>query len=810
LREDASQKCVNRSEQKNKMVKTLNKLVPLVLVSVLLFWEGLPVGFAQETPRSYHMVVASIGEPDSVDPAWAYYTTSSELIFNVYETLIFYDRESVDRFVPMLATDWYISEDGLTYAFKIRQGVKFHSGETLTAEDVGYSFERIMVQDSVGGSAWMLYETLLGCLEADLSDPNWNAKIDNAVQCNTTHVWFNLAKPYAPFLQILCQSCSSIVDKEFCLERGDWPGTWDNWQDYHDPDVSPLDSPEPEMCGTGPYKFDYWKKGTEWSIVKNDDYWEGWPAPGCRGYVSRATVKLVYEWPSRYDGFIAGDYDMIYVPREHIEEVEGQSGIRCVKDLPALCCNAIFFTFDINTTSPYMGVSGGLSPGTFNETGIPPDFFNDIDVRRGFVYCFNWTEYIENEWSYGGEATQPATVVIEGLPYRNPDQEKYYLNLTEAEACFKRAWSGEVWEKGFTMTVVYNVGSVPRYIWIDAFKGNVEALNPNFHVNIKGVNWPTYLTHLVHTELPMFCLGWLFDYPDPHDFVLSFMHSEGFFAPFQRYSNPTVDALIEEGLQTINETRRREIYYELQRIYHDDCPSVPAAQPLGRHWQRDWVQGWYYNPAYPGNYFYHLWKQSVLYGDINNDGIVNIEDITIIAKAFGSYPGHPRWNAIADIDKNGIINIIDVAKVAMEFGKKVESSTASCRQNGLKFSMTLENTRVRIGDTVGITLTLTNISNETMTIWFGSGQSFDLYLCQSGLTIAKWSDDKAFLQMVWDAKLERGESLSETLQWNFYTYDPNGYTLPRPGVYELATVCTGMVGDSNINVMPGLQIELYL
>ncbi|MDH5461842.1 MAG: ABC transporter substrate-binding protein [Candidatus Bathyarchaeota archaeon] len=788
------------------------KFVLLVLASVLLLWGSVPVGSAQDIPRPYHMIVASIGEPDSVDPAWAYDTASSELIFNVYETLTFYDRESVDRFVPMLATEWHVSEDGLTYIFRIRQDVEFHNDEILTTEDVEYSFERAMVHDTLTSPVWMIYEALLGCQHANISDPDWGAKIDNAVQHNSTHVWFNLIKPYAPFQTILCQSCSSIVNKKFCAEHGDWPGTWDNWQDYHDPEArySPLDSPEPALCGTGPYKFDYWQEGVEWSIVKNDDYWAGWPAPGCKGYVSRATVKKVHEWSLTYDGFTAGDYDMIYVPRQYIEQLEEAPGIRCVKELPALSCYAIFFTFDINTTSPYMGVPGGLPPGTINETGIPPDFFNDTDIRKGFAYSFNWTRFVEDERNYGGEAIQPATVVIEGLPYRNPDQEKYHLDLTEAEACFKRAWSGEVWEKGFTMTLVYNVGSVPRYTWIEAFKSNVEAINPKFHINMKEVDFSTYLTHLVHMESPMFYLGWLFDYPDPHDFVMSFMHSSGVFTSWQSYSNATVDALIEEGLRTINGSRRREIYYELQRIYHDDCPSVPTAQPLGRHWERDWVQGWYYNPAYPGIYFYHLWKQSAVDGDINNDGIVNIEDIAIIAKAFGSYPGHPRWNEIADIDKNGVINILDLAKVAKNFGKKLESPTASCRQHGLEFSMTIKNTRIRIGDTVEVTLTLTNISNESVTIWFGSGQSFDLYLYQSGLPAARWSDDKAFFQWVWDVKLEGGESFSETLQWNFYTYDSNGYTPPSPGEYELVTVCMGMVGDLNINVMPGMQIELYL
>jgi outer membrane protein assembly factor BamB/nitrous oxidase accessory protein NosD len=59
----------------------------------------------------------------------------------------------------------------------------------------------------------------------------------------------------------------------------------------------------------------------------------------------------------------------------------------------------------------------------------------------------------------------------------------------------------------------------------------------------------------------------------------------------------------------MNETARREIYYELQRLYHEDCPSVPLFQPIGHRFERDWVQGWYYNPLlWTTNYFYVQWK----------------------------------------------------------------------------------------------------------------------------------------------------------------------------------------------------------
>lgn len=563
-----------------------------------------------------HMIVAKVTEPTTVDPAWEWgYEASMELIGNVYDTLIRYDRESVDEFVPCLATDWGVSEDRLTLWFEIREGVRFHNGDILTTEDVEYSFERWMVQDRNVGPAWMILYALFGVYNtADLGNIDTPAgrteiatKIDNAVERNSTHVWFNLKTIFVPtiFYQIIAQPFSSILNKQWCINQGDWPGTWTNWISYHDPVVSPLDDP-PEMMGTGPYKFDYWDEDVEWSIVKNDNYWQGWPAPGCGGYVERVTFKLIEEWVTRKMMFIAGDCDLCYVPRVHTEEIYGLPGIRSIYPLESLSIWALLFNFEISTTSPYMGVSGGLPPSTIDEAGIPPDFFADVDVRKGFAYCFDYVSYIEETIS--GEGIQSATCVIKGLPYYNPDQAKYCLDLSKAEEHFRMAWGGQLWNTGFTMGVAYNTGNEARQLACEMLKLYVESLNPRFHIEIFSNDWSIYVSQWVYREIPLFIVGWGFDYPDPHNFVDPFMHSQGGFASWQSYSNSYVDELIEDGVREIDPENRRDIYYELQSIYHDDVPSVPLYQPYGRHWERDWVQGWYYNPTYYGNYYYHLWK----------------------------------------------------------------------------------------------------------------------------------------------------------------------------------------------------------
>ena len=80
-----------------------------------------PMGYNSADPTT--LMIATIGEPETLDPALAYETAGGEIIQNVYETLVFYDGEATDKFVPQLAESWEISDDGTVYTFKIRSEI---------------------------------------------------------------------------------------------------------------------------------------------------------------------------------------------------------------------------------------------------------------------------------------------------------------------------------------------------------------------------------------------------------------------------------------------------------------------------------------------------------------------------------------------------------------------------------------------------------------------------------------------------------------------------------------------------------------
>ena len=134
--------------------------------SLLVIFVAANSGAQVKNPDTF--VLADYRTVQTIDPATSYDVAGSMRIWNMYETLIFFDGSSTETYIPLLAAqvpsvaNGGISADGKTYTFTIRKGVKFHAGGELTAEDVAYSLKRNMIVDQDGGPMWMLLEALTG------------------------------------------------------------------------------------------------------------------------------------------------------------------------------------------------------------------------------------------------------------------------------------------------------------------------------------------------------------------------------------------------------------------------------------------------------------------------------------------------------------------------------------------------------------------------------------------------------------------------------------------------------------------------
>jgi peptide/nickel transport system substrate-binding protein len=629
------------------------KKISVLALSLLLTFSVLAMA-QQEIKNPDTLVRIEYGTVNTLDPAYSYDTSSGAVIFNVYENLVMWPAGVVDAdetdlsyslatadLLPMLATVVPSVNNGLiveypdgsvTYQFPIRENVKFHEGGTLTPEDVEYSFERGMLQDRDGGPQWMLIEPLTTkarlyqlveeVLEIDTNKGNlikdltpeqqakvYNEAIDPLVEVQGMNVVFHLPKPYPPFLSILAHAggWGAILDREWVAEQGGWDGAADTWAKWYNPgggEAAEDSELYDTMNGTGPYKLGHWDPGVEVVYERFDEYWRE-PAS-----IKTVVNKKIQEWSDRLLLFGRGDADICSVDPQYLPQVVGNPGIVTTLDLPTLGLNpAAFFTSDLNMQGNDLVGSGQLV-----EDGIPAEFFNDVHLRKAFSYAFEYQTYIDEVLGVaGGYLTHGPVPKAFEWAYNDDPALYYNFDMEKATEEMKLAHDGAVWETGFTFTLLYNEGNQSRRVICEILEKNIESMNPKFHIDVRGVPWASYLDKLVTEQMPLFVIGWLADFPDPHNFVMPFAHSTGTFSGWQGATlvdmfTEDYDPLITRAMETSVQSERADLYYQIEEQSFEDCYDIWLPQVNGYRVMRDWVQGYAFNPIFPDVYYYSVSK----------------------------------------------------------------------------------------------------------------------------------------------------------------------------------------------------------
>jgi len=213
--------------------------------------------------RGGTLKAALTGEPDSLDPAKSQIYTGAQVYDNIFSKLV--DIDQHQKFYGVLAKSWH-QTDAKTWVFDLKQGVRFHNGEPFTAQDVKYTFERILAPKTGSGYA-----------------PLYTA-IARVQVVNPHRVVFHLKSPFGPFLTNLANN-GEIVNRKA---------------------IEGSKNPARNPVGTGPFQFVKWVQGDQVTLKRFDGYFE----PG-KPYLDGIQFKFLPVDQSRIDALRSGDLDWL-------------------------------------------------------------------------------------------------------------------------------------------------------------------------------------------------------------------------------------------------------------------------------------------------------------------------------------------------------------------------------------------------------------------------------------------------------------------------------------------------------------------
>lgn len=473
-----------------------------------------------------------VGGMETLDPAFAKNLSIMWAVHHVYNTLI--EVDTALQLVPSLAYRWTVSADGLTYTFHLRNDVHFQDNEAfpggkgrkMTANDVVYSFDRIIDPATASAGAWIFNDRVRR--QTPFDAPN-----------DSTFV-LHLHTPFRPLPQILSMPYCSVVPKEVVEQWG---------KDFRN-----------HPCGTGPFQFKYWDEGNMLVLHRNPGYWEKDEQGVALPYLdaiqvsfheTRALEFLLFkqqklDFINGIDGSMKdlvlskkGDLrpefrdqinldKQVYLNTEYLGFVIDSNNI-LVKDSPLKIRKirqAINYAIDRQKIVTYFrnGIGQPANKG-FIPDGMPGTAYNTI---KGYEYN------PEKSLSLLAEA---------GFPNgKNLPVITLYTSDAEADIC--NFIAGQLREAGFPVQVQIMLKSALRQ-------------------------------QISRSEAPFFKAQWIADYPDAETYLACFYGA--FPAPpnYTRIRNNTYDQWYQESMRTNNDTLRFILYGKMDSLVQELAPVVP-------------------------------------------------------------------------------------------------------------------------------------------------------------------------------------------------------------------------------------------
>ena len=459
----------------------------------------------------------------TLDPNQSYENLEPD--YWLYSTLVAFPGSDTSKVVPSVAKSWSMSSDGKDWTFNLKDGLKFSSGNSLTATDVVYSVQRV-VSLPKNPAAWLM--TQLGLT------PDNVTQLVTAPNAHT--VKFALPQPVAPnaFLSILAFPCLGIVDSKTVqahVTNGDFGHAW-------------LDD---HSAGSGPYVLDQWNRASTIIETVNQNY-----SLTSKPAMTRVVFQNVTESSAQFDLMQKGDADLADgLTLQQIDQVKGNSKYH-VHSAPALQLT-------------YLGM---------DVKNVPA--FANVQVRQAIKYAIDYKAIVNQ--LFEGRALGTQGIFPKGM-YAYESTQGYSQDVAKAKSLLAQGG----YPNGFTFTLSISNSTVPGGVSAADLASTVKSdlAKVGVVVNIQQIEPAQLLTQYRAQSLQGVIESWGADYPDPDDFAKPFAdYSQKSLAWRLNWNDPSLANLVTQAGQMPNGSQRAGLYSQINQQMFQQSPFAILYQPL--------------------------------------------------------------------------------------------------------------------------------------------------------------------------------------------------------------------------------------
>ncbi len=502
--------------------------------------------------------------PDTIDPALNSAVDGATLIIHGFEGLYTLDENGTP--IPGQAESCDVSDDGLTYTFHLRDGLKWSDGTPLTAEDFVWSWQRAIDPNTASDYAYM-FESIAGYAEAlDLENPEYGKEEPDMSKIN-----IDLTKLQVKAIDEKTLEVKLVANTPYFLELTAFPTFSPVQKATVEANGEAWAVEAATYIGNGPYKMTEWVPSSHMTYVKNENYWNvDALGPDSIKFVLMEddnSILSAYQtgdilfadsmpndeidsWRDKSDFYLAGQLGTYYISFNTQKEPLNNPLVR----------KALTLAVDRDYICKNIGKSGQQPAGAFVATGLtdasdPTKEFRDV----------------------GGD-------------YFDPSAEAYEANLEEAKKALAEAGypNGEGMP---TIEYLYNEGTAHQQVG-EALQNMWAKLGVN--VNLVSQEWNTFLNSRKNGDYYIARNGWLGDYNDPISFLDMWITGGG--NNDAQWSNAEYDKLISEVKSSSDPLERFEKMHKAEDIIFDEWMLCPIYYYVDLYLMSDKLEGAWASP----------------------------------------------------------------------------------------------------------------------------------------------------------------------------------------------------------------------